>query len=150
MIGDPRKNWWIIPELEREEIRIGSFPRYIADVLPDMFLDLADVVAVWEEKHIAVARMHMYGVTRTPVRKSKQAIEKKEARGDTLTREDFYSWRTFLSSLSGIYTRDGLDECIRGMKKDYFSASYSPASYSYHGRPVRVIGCVLYIHSQTD
>lgn len=145
MINNPRKEWRIIPELESEEIRIGSFPYTIAEVKPGMFLDLAAVVVVWEEKHIAVARMHMYGVTRTPVRKSKQVIEKLQAKGAILKHEDYFSWRTFLSGSSGIYTRDILDKCIREMKNDYFTASYS-----FHGRPVRVTGCMLYIHSQTD
>lgn len=145
MIGDPRLRGRIIPELEHEEIRIGSFPRVIAEVTPSMYLDLAAVVAVWEEKHIAVARMRMVGVTRTPVLKSKQAIEKKRAESKTLKPEDYYSWRTFLSGLTGIYIRDQLDKCIREMENNYF-----PETYSLHGRPVRVTGCVLYIHAQTD
>src|SRR6266496_1611297 len=82
IIGDPRKDWRIIPELESEEIEIGSFPHSIAEVQSDMFLDFATVVAVWEEKHIAVARMHMYGVARTTVCKSKKAIEKMRAESD--------------------------------------------------------------------
>ncbi len=145
LISDPRLLWRIIPALEREEIRIGSFPHVIADVLPDMFLDLATVTAVWEEKHIAVARMHMVGVTRTAVRKSKQTLEKKRAESDTLKPEDYYSWRTFVSFLSGIYTRDQFDRCIREMRNGYF-----PDTYSLNGRPIRVTGCVLYIHAQTD
>src|SRR6266516_2625631 len=107
MIGDPRKQPWIIPELESEEIKIGSFPYSIADVQSDMFLDLANVVAVWEEKHIAVARMLMYGVTRTHIRKSKKAIEKlQQTMSRRLTMEECYTWRTFLSGSTGIYTRD--------------------------------------------
>jgi hypothetical protein len=147
LIGDPRKQWWLIPELESEEIQIGSFPHSIAEVLPEMFLDLTAVVAVWEEKHIAVARMHMYGVTETLVRKSKKAIEKLQTRSDTSTIEDYYSRRAFLSGSTGIYTRDRLDKCIREMKSGYFSAYYS---FQAQGRSVRVIGCILYIHSQTD
>ena len=147
LMEDPRLLWKIIPELESEEIRIGSFPHVMADVLPDMYLDLSTVVAVWEEKHIAVARMHMLGVTRTSVRKSKKVIEKKRAEGGTLTREDYYSWRTFLSRSYGIYTRDILDRCIRKMKNDYFPV---PSGSILHGRAVHVTGCIVYIHSQTD
>jgi hypothetical protein len=147
MIGDPRKEWRIIPELESEEIQIGSFPHSMTDVLPEMFLDLAAVVAVWEEKHVAVARMHMYGVARTPVRKSKKAIEKLETRSDKLTFEDYYTVRTFLSGSTGIYTRDIFDECIRDTENGYFPANYS---YLVDGRLVSVTGCILYIHSQTD
>jgi hypothetical protein len=147
LIGDPRKAWRIIPKLESEEIKIGSFPRSIAEVQSDMFLDLAAVVAAWEEKHIAVARMHMSGVARTPVRKSKKAIEKLEARGDKLMFEDYYTVRSFLSGSTGIYTRDIFDKCIRDTKNGYFPANYS---YLVDGRLVRVTGCVLYIHSQTD
>ncbi len=145
LIGDPRLNPWIIPALESEEIKIGSFPRVMAEVQPSMFLNLADVVAVWEEKHIAVARMIMTGVTRTTVRKSKQALAKLQAGGATLKPEDYYSWRTFLSYLTGIYTREEFDECIRQMENGYF-----PSYRSIHGRDVQPTGCILFIHSQTD
>ena len=145
LINDPRLNPWIIPALESEEVRIGSFPRYIAEVQPSMFLDLATVVAVWEEKHIAVARMIITGVTRTPVRKSKQALAKLQAGGATLKHEDYFSWRTFLSYLTGIYTRDWLDECIQKMQNGYF-----PTYHHIHGRAVQPTGCILFIHSQLN
>ena len=143
LINDPRLNPWIIPKLESEEIQIGSFPSYIAEVQPGMFLDLATVVAVWEEKHIAVARVIITGITKTPVRKSKQAVAKLEAGGAPLKYEDYYSWRTFLSSLTGIYTREEFDICIQQMKNGYF-----PTSHSIHGRAVQPTGLRLYIHAQ--
>jgi len=145
MIGDPRKEPMIIHALEREEILIGSFPHSIKDVRPDMFLDPAAIVAVWEEKHIAVARMLMRGSRTILARKSERAMKKQQAGSDTLRPEDFYSRRVILSDLYGIYTRDMLDECIGEMRNNYF-----PASYGFHGEPICVIGCLLYIHSQTD
>ncbi len=147
MIGDPRKEPRIIPALEREEIQVGSFPHSMKDVRPDMLLDPATVVAVWEEKHIAVARMLMCGSAITLVRKSKQMIEKEEKRtGAVLKGKDIFSPRPFLSGSVGIYTRDMFDECISEMKDNCFPAFYSLRG----GRAVRVIGCILYIHSQTD
>src|SRR5260370_27672770 len=145
LIDDPRLRRKIIPELEHEEIRLGSFPHIMADVLPSMFLDIATITTVWDEKHIAVARMIMTGVTKTPFRKSKQALAKLQAEGTKLKHEDYFSSRTFLSYLTGIYTRDILDKCIQQMKNDHVSSSYS-----LHGRSVRVTGCTLFIHSRTD
>jgi len=145
LINDPRLNPWIIPVLESEEIQIGSFPSHIAEVQPNMFLDLTTVTTVWEEKHITVARMMIGGVTRTPARKSKQALAKRRDQGVELKREDFFSWRTFLSYMVGIYTREGFDKCVQQMKNGYF-----PMSHSIHGRSVQPVGCRLYIHAQTD
>jgi hypothetical protein len=147
LISDPRKEWKIISELESEEVRIGLFPSTIAEVQPNVFLDLAAVVTVWEEKHISVARMHMFGVAKTLVRKSKKAIEKLEAKGDTLTIEDYYTERSFLSGSTGIYTRDIFDKCISNTKDGFFPANYSRL---VDGRLVRVTGCILYIHSQIN
>jgi hypothetical protein len=136
LMEDPRLEWKIIPELECEEIRIGAFPRTIAEVRPDMFLDIAEIVAIWEEKHIAVARIHMRGTTKTIVRKSKKALENVRAENGELKREDIYSQRNFLSSSTGIYTRDTFDWCVRKMKNGIFS----PGNSIIHGRAVRVTG----------
>src|SRR5713226_9465669 len=77
LINDPRLKLEIIPALESEEIKIGSFPHVMADVLPSMFLDIAAVVAVWEEKHIAVARMYLHGVI--DIHRSRPVLEKRQA-----------------------------------------------------------------------
>lgn len=68
----------------------------------------------------------------------------KRAGSVRLGSEELYSWRSFLRSESGIDTRDTRERRIREMQKDP-----SPNSYLLGGKPIRVIGCVIYIHAQT-
>ena len=145
LIDDPRLRARIIPALESEEIRIGSFPRVMAEVQPSMFLDLADVVAVWEEKHIAVARMLLHGVIdihRTRPVLDRTILEKHKAAKGTL-REIYVSGHRVSYSI-GVLTRSELDYDVRSMRNGYFPAFSHPGD-----KAIRVTGCVIYIHSQT-
>jgi hypothetical protein len=47
-----------------------------------------------------------------------------------------------MSDLTGIYTRAELDDCLQKMRNGYF-----PRISSIHGRALRVMGCVVYIHA---
>lgn len=122
LIDDPVTRSKIIPALEREEIHCGYFPRHIAEVRPEMFLDFASVLAIWEEKHIAVARMQFKGVATTHV--------------NTGPRK--WHTRRFLSYGTGIYTREEFAEDIQDMEDGYFHIG---------DHALKVTGCRIYIHA---
>jgi hypothetical protein len=128
----------IIPELESEVIEIGSCPQTIKDVQPGASLDLAQVVALWDEKHIAVARMYLYGVIEA--RRSYEALKKLRAKKGELTREDYIVGRR-ASYAVNIFTREDLDYWVQ--RGHIFAESPT-------GNPLHVTGCKVFVHARTD
>jgi hypothetical protein len=142
LINDPRKAWKLIPELECEEFRIGSFPDRVADVCPDQMLSTSDIVTLWDGQQIALARMHLYGVTKTLVHKSKAkwSAEMKKAGKVALTSGELYTWRSFLHTEMRICTRDALEQHLESVQDERTAV--------FRGKPLRLTGCVVSVHAR--
>ncbi len=140
LINDPRKAWKLIPELECEEFSIGSFPDRVADVRPDQMLGASDIIALWDRQQITVARMHLYGVTKTLVRKSKAKweAEMEKAGKVRLTPGELYTWRSFLHTKTHICTRDALESYLESIQDERTAVLRS--------KPLCLTGCVVYVH----
>jgi hypothetical protein len=138
LINDPRLYPQIIPELESEVIEIGLCPRRAKEVPPGTSLDLAQVVAVWDERHITVARMYWYGMIET--RRHILTLQKLRAKKGKLTPEDYTAGRRVSADVQ-IFTRAKLEACVKQGR----ILAYSPTH-----RPLDVItGCMVFIHTRT-